>query len=500
MVPVVLQWTGNTRMVSFFLFLLLIGAGWMIHTLRGQLGTIEESLRALETEKRIIYDFLDRIGTAVTRGADADQTMELIVTFAQEATKADAAGLFIRDEGSEVFRTRVVRGLFPPLHKTASDKVLAKRKFVADKVMKETFKSGEGILGIVAASGKVLLVTDAKTDGRIPATEFTGVEVNDLLLAPLHVRGETFGVLALVNKKEAGPFNDSDSSLVSAIADQAAVTYDLVKLYKVKAERQRLEQELALAKTFQSILLPRTTPQFENVAIAGFYRSALEVGGDYFDYIPIDDRHLGVAVGDVSGKGIPGALVMAAVRATLRAEARISLSPKEVLSRVNDQVARDTKENVFITMTYGILDVETGRFRFCRAGHEPVICCSMKQGTLRTFLPEGIALGIIEGEMFDITEEKEIDLSREESVILYTDGVVEAMNKNREEYGEKRFHDVLKQNSQSTPEGIIDQVVKNIDSFVSGLAQHDDITLVVMCWKESGARAAAEVSVKAESA
>ncbi|MCC6546681.1 SpoIIE family protein phosphatase [Candidatus Sumerlaeota bacterium] len=455
----------------------------LLVSVRNRAVLLSDQNAANENEKKIVYDFLDRIGQNVTSGADVDQTIEMIVTFAQEATKADAAGLFTRDAAG-VYRPRVIKGLFPPLYRSAAaDKLLAKRKYIADKVMKETFMAGDGVLGAVAKTGKQLLVADAKTDDRIPDVENTGVEINDLIITPLTVRGEITGVLAVVNKTGGERFNAADASIAAAIADQAAVTYDLVKLYKVKAEQQRLEQELALARAFQEILIPNKTPDLEKVAITGFYRSALEVGGDYFDYIPIDERHLGIAVADVSGKGIPGALVMSMVRATLRAEARLSLSPKEVLQRVNDQTAQDTRDSVFITMTYGILDTETGVFRFCRAGHEPILCCSKDCKNVKAYLPEGIALGLVAGETFSLTKEMEINLAVEQSVVLYTDGVIEAVNANGEEYGEKRFHDALASHSGLEPRQIIDEVIGDIEKFTSGLPQHDDITLFIVSWK-----------------
>ncbi len=455
----------------------------LLVSVRNRAVLLSEQNAANENEKKIVYDFLDRIGQNVTSGADVDQTIEMIVTFAQEATKADAAGLFTRDAAG-VYRPRVIKGLFPPLHRSAAaDKLLAKRKYIADKVMKETFMAGDGVLGVVAKTGQQLLITDASTDERIPDVENTGVEINDLIITPLTVRGEITGVLAVVNKVGGERFNAADASIAAAIADQAAVTYDLVKLYKVKAEQQRLEQELALARAFQAILIPTQTPDLEKVAITGFYRSALEVGGDYFDYIPIDDTHLGIAVADVSGKGIPGALVMSMVRATLRAEARLSLSPKQVLQRVNDQTAQDTRDSVFITMTYGVLDTETGIFRFCRAGHEPILCCSKDLRSVKSYLPEGIALGIVAGETFGVTQEMEIDLAQEQSVVLYTDGVIEAVNGAGEEYGERRFHEALASHSEQEPRKIIDEVIHDIEKFTSGLPQHDDITLFIVSWK-----------------
>ncbi len=469
------------------LIILLLAAGTILwRTMRNRVLALQYALVSLEQEKRANFDFLDRIGSNVTSGTDPNETMDLIVTFAQEATRSDAAGLFLVSADRSKLKPKVVKGLFPPLQKTYSDKLFSKRKYLTELVMKEEIPLGEGIVGRAAETGEPLLIQDALSDERVPKTEFTGVEVRDLILQPLTVRGEVLGVLALINKRERGPFNENDQRLVSSIAEQAAVTLHLVNLYKMMAEKQRIEQELSLAQTFQSMLLPRTTPDYPNIRIAGFYRPALEVGGDYFDYIEIDKRHLGIAIGDVSGKGIPGALVMATVRATLQAEARVSLSPRQVMQRVNDRVTRDTKENVFITMTYGILDTATGAFRFCRAGHEPVICCQNNCESVKTYSPEGIALGIVEGEMFNVT------------AVLYTDGVVEAMNEAREEYGEERFHEILRNHSNESPQEIIDEVIHDIEEFSRGRNQHDDITMVVLHWNNKETTESAETPETAE--
>ncbi len=463
--------------------LLLVAVGFIIG-LRARVLALEDTVSGLETEKHTIYSFLDRLGDNITQGgAEQDPTMEMIVDFAMEATGAEAACLFVRERGGDALRARVVRGLFPPLKRGTIDKVFAKRKYVEDLVKKITIEPGEGIIGEVAVEQKPVLIRDASSDERLKVVEESGIPVRDFLAVPLKVRSEYLGVLVLVNKEGDQPFNESDRVLCIAMSDQAAVTLDLVRLYKVKAEQQRLEHELELARTFQSLLLPRERPHVEGLLIGDFYRPAMEVGGDYFDYVEIDDEHLGIAVGDVSGKGIPGALVMASVRATLRAEARLSLSPKTVLQRVNDLVARDTKDNVFITMTYAVLNRRTGVFRYCRAGHEPLLCCHAHARELASYTPEGIALGLLEGDLFNITEEHEIDLNREETVVLYTDGVIEAMNAHQEEYGEERFHRILTDHVADDPQPLIEKIIADIEDFTRGLPQHDDMTLVVLGWR-----------------
>lgn len=468
--------------ISLLLLILLALAGWFYWKETKRTEELRQELAALSREEQALFDFLNQFGESLTKGTDTGIAMEVIVDFAQEATSADAAGLFVRETNGRTLRARVVKGLFPPFHQTSSERLFSKRKFVADLVKREVIEVGQGIIGEVARSGQPVRIIDARKDSRVPKSEITGLETRDVLAVPLAVRGENLGVLVLVNKREEAPFNESDESLITAVAKQASVTLDLVRLNKLKSEQQRLEQELELARSFQNLLLPRERPSFPNIQLAGIYQPALEMGGDYYDYIPIDERYLGIAVGDVSGKGIPGALIMAAVRAALRAEARLSLSPREVLARVNQIAAEDTKDSVFITMTYGILDTHTGLFRFCRAGHEPIICCPADGKGIVSYLPEGIALGIVKGEAFSVTEEQEIDLSREHTVILYTDGIVEAMNERSEEYGEARFHRQLQQHVHEEPEKLVQAVLADILKFTRDRPQHDDITMVVASW------------------
>ena len=205
---------------------------------------------------------------------------------------------------------------------------------------------------------------------------------------------------------------------------------------------------------------------------------------------------MGLVIADVSGKGIPGALIMAMVRAVLRAEARDCLSPKDVLRRVNERIVADTKENVFITMTYGILNLQKGTFRFVRAGHEPLMIIDAGNRRVRQIEPEGIALGLVSGELFDHNEETEVQLNPGEVVLLYTDGVIEAMDQTSTEYGRERLVAKLEASEVATAEDIIRQLVADIHQFTLGIPQHDDITLLALRILAPGDEARGTVSTR----
>ena len=360
--------------------------------------------------------------------------------------------------------------------------VLTKQKYLSERVKRERIPLGQGIIGEAARTGEAVLVSDAANDPRVPKAALDMLTINSIMVAPLKARGRIIGVIAVVNKKNAAVFTRADLDLMLALSDQAASTAELVKLYNEMAEKQRIEQELHIAHEFQKMLLPSECPDVPGCQVAAFSKPALEVGGDYYDFFWVDEaqRHLGVVIADVSGKGIPGAFVMAMVRCTLRVVAHGRMSPREVLFEANSRLYADTKENVFVTMTYGILDTKRMTFRFARAGHEPLVSVKPDSPDVKLTTPDGIALAMVGNDMFSFVEEAEIRLDPGETIVLYTDGVVEAMDADTKEYGQKRFFDFLVANRLRSPEEIIEGTLKDIESFVHGTPQHDDITLVAI--------------------
>lgn len=457
-----------------------------------QLWQARWHVRNRDWERQTVFGFLNEIGAHFTSRLNQEDTLELVVDFSLKATKADAGGIFtISGKQRDVLVPRVIKGLFPPLHEVSTDKLASKRKYLEDFVKKEKLNIGEGIIGLVARTGEALLIPDAKADPRVPKSASDLVELDGLILAPLKIQGEVQGVIVVMNKRDrnapTATFDEADLNLMRALGDQAAITLHMVRLYEEVTQKQRIEQELRIAQEFQRQLLPQEMPKVAELDIAGASASALEVGGDYFDFIDIDQDHLGVVVADVSGKGIPGALVMALLRSALRAEARGDLSPREVLRRVNAIVTRDTKPGTFVSATYGIIDRRTGRFRYSRAGHEPLLCMGANGAKPTSHEPAGMVLGMVEGELFDLLEEGEVDLRTCGTVVLYTDGVPEAMNGAREEYGVERFEGILSGKKETPPDGIVRAVLDDISRFSEGLPQHDDITLVVLRWKGQSA-------------
>lgn len=468
---------------SIVYLILIAGLCLWVMVLRRREGRMITVLERIERERRTVFAFLNRLGERLTtENLSLEPALQIITEFVVDATEAEAGAAFLLDREDGHLSAVVVEGVFPPMLPT-SGYVLTKQKFLAERVKREKIPLGHGVIGEVAATGQPILITDATHDPRVPSGKDQNLTIRSILVAPLKTHGQILGVLAVVNKRGVGIFTEEELNLVVSLADQAASTVELVKLYGEVAAKQRIEQELRLAHDFQQMLLPKCCPAVDGFSLAAFSAPALEVGGDYYDFFWVDEekRFLGVVIGDVSGKGIPAALIMSVVRCTMRAFTADNMSPRDVLLKVNDRVYADTKENVFVTITYGILDTRERTFRFCRAGHEPVVTAKSDTGSIRLSSPDGMAVGMVESEMVrDLLEEEIIQLEDGDTAILYTDGVVEAMDDHQHEYGQRRFFDFVASNRQLDPQQIIENALSDIREFTRGYPQHDDITLVAI--------------------
>jgi serine phosphatase RsbU (regulator of sigma subunit)/anti-sigma regulatory factor (Ser/Thr protein kinase)/TolA-binding protein len=254
------------------------------------------------------------------------------------------------------------------------------------------------------------------------------------------------------------------------------------------ADQERLQKEMQVAQEIQQTLLPSEFPDLEGYELASYYEAAREVGGDYYDFVEVDKDTLGIAVADVSGKGVPGSLVMTMIRTALRTEARGLKDAAEVLSRVNDFVIGDMKKGMFVTVFYVIIDSKRRRLNYASAGHNPMIL--YRASTQKTYYlnPRGFPIGIQlhEKDLFRKSIESDtIQLAEEDILLIYTDGITEAMNAKRDLFGEERLLKIFREHGQLRVNPFVEQIKEDILSFTEGNPQSDDITLVAIREKTS---------------
>ena len=259
------------------------------------------------------------------------------------------------------------------------------------------------------------------------------------------------------------------------------MTGHLASAQEQEASRKALERELAIATTIQTALLPNRIPVIEGYDLFPHYESAKEVGGDYYDFIPLGETRHGIVVADVSGKGIPGSLVMTMTRSLMRMAARTSDHPAEILVRVNASLSRDMTRGMFVTLIFADFDRNTGRVRLARAGHNPAYLYRHSQRQLVQVQPDGIALGIDGGELFRSTlKVQEFSLEPGDVLVLYTDGIIEAMDTEGVEYTPERFAQVIANCHDQGAREIVSTVVADVDRHARGAEPSDDMTLIVL--------------------
>lgn len=247
------------------------------------------------------------------------------------------------------------------------------------------------------------------------------------------------------------------------------------------AEKERMVRELEIARSVQMRFLPQKVPQFPHLEIVSLCQPAMEVGGDYYDFIQMDERHMSVLIGDVSGKGVSAAFYMTMVKGIIKTLSKKTRQPATLLAEANEIFCENAPRNVFVTIIYGVFDLQERKLVLASAGHNPVMIWKKKTGNVEMVNPRGIALGLEKGERYgELIEEVEIPIDEDDVFVFYTDGVSESMNGSDEIYGETRLEEVIKQSAHLTPRMIQRNIVESVSRFSGKAPQHDDFTMVVV--------------------
>jgi len=302
------------------------------------------------------------------------------------------------------------------------------------------------------------------------------------LVVPLVSQGELIGLLNLGPRLSQQEYSADDRKLLSDLSTQTAPSVRVAELVRQQQreaqERERIEQELKVARVIQQTLLPKTLPKLPGYDVAAYYQPAREVGGDFYDFLELEDGRLGLVVGDVTDKGIPAALVMATTRAMLRAAAQHLFSPGDVLRRANETLVTDIPPNMFITCLYAILEPESGRLHYANAGQDlPYRRRAGRSQGAEELKARGMPLGLMSGMEY---EEKEILLEKGESVLFYSDGLVEAHDPHHEMFGSPRLQGLVGAH-RSGGSSLIGFLLSELTRFTGeDWEQEDDITLVTL--------------------
>ncbi len=333
------------------------------------------------------------------------------------------------------------------------------------------------LLDQARSTGKLALAEDGAEPGLVPAGFARASGMGSPLALPLRSQDEVLGVMLVDCAGSARRFTEQRIALLAGIANQAALAIENVQLYGESLQNERMAQELRVARQIQATFLPEACPEIPGWSIAATSRPAREVGGDFYDFIPLGEHHLGLVIADVSDKGVPAALFMALSRTVMRAIAAEGRSPAATLARVNELLLSDARSGMFVTLFYGILDTASGRLVYGSAGHNPPYLHRRQSGRLARLAARGIALGVIEHPDFD---EGRAELRRGDSLLLYTDGVTESFDPDEREFGEGGLRRAIRGAGTLPAAPLVAAINSAVQHFVRGAPQHDDYTLLAI--------------------
>jgi len=296
------------------------------------------------------------------------------------------------------------------------------------------------------------------------------------MLVPMRLQDENKGLLAIGSKISGLEFNEADQEFLKTLGNQAMTSLENARLFEETLEKQRLEEELNLARSIQEGLLPSQLPELKGFQIIAQNISSRQVGGDYFDVIPITDHTFAIAIADVSGKGAGAALLMSNLQASLHALVHSELPIVNMMIRINDMIFQNTAMDKFITFFYCVLDIQNGRITYCNAGHNPPYQRD-QEGKIHELMKGGIILGMMENMPYEV---ESCVLKPGERIVFYTDGITEAMNEKEEEFGEERLKNLIFLYPDLSAQEFMEKVNEEIDEFCGNAPQADDITMIVL--------------------
>ncbi|NCO36035.1 MAG: hypothetical protein AUJ92_17550 [Armatimonadetes bacterium CG2_30_59_28] len=432
--------------------------------LNARLRAVERIVHAkAETDRHIRnMNALLAVSEALGSEIQLDKLLQIILDRTTEVMDAERSSLFLYDETTNELWSKIAQDL---------------------EIQEIRIPLGTGVAGDVAQTRTWANIPDAYDDDRFNPSfdKSTGFRTKAILCVPMITnRNKLIGVIQVLNKGDGGVFTTEDELLLAALASHAAVALERAKLVEDHIQKQRIEESLRLARDIQTSTLPMRFPPFPHRNDFDIYatsRPAVEVGGDFYDFFLVDEEHLGFVLGDVSGKGVPAALLMARTSALIRATASRELSASGILTWVNNQIAPDNDSCMFVTLVVGILETRTGIIRYTNGGHNPPYILRQDRTVETLDDVHGLPLGVMES--FDY-EEGEVLLKPGDTLLIYSDGVTEAMNTEGKEFTSRRLESELAQAMGYPVDKILTGIVEEVNRFTEGAPQADDITTLAL--------------------
>lgn len=418
-----------------------------------RLGKENLRLKSAVEELSILND----IATAIASTQSLNQITSLIVKKCVKHLKAEQGSIQLVDE----------KDFVNPFH------TMIRVRDSQNKI--DAIRFDEQLTSWMFTNKKPLLINEFRSEEKITLQQNTILKIRSALSVPMIIKGKMIGILSLFNKESVDGFNESDQRLLSIIASQSANVIENSRLLEEEKQFIQIQEEIRVARDIQQNLLPKEIPNINGYEIYAINIPAREVGGDYYDFIKVSENKTAIAVGDVSGKGLPAAMLMANLQATLRGQLLFCESAKDCIKRANNLLYKSTDLSKFVTLFFGILDTENNTLTYCNAGHNNPLFIT--NGKISKLDKGGLLLSSFENSEYD---EEEIILEKGSTLVIFSDGVTEAMNETEEEYTDERLEKLLLDKNDKSSQEMIKKVIDDVRFHVGNNPQSDDITLMII--------------------
>jgi len=408
------------------------------------------------TDEAIRLMAIVEVGKLLNSTLDLDKVLEIILDTAVKNLKADRGTVYLFDHETNQLWSKVLQG---------------------DNMIEVRLPLGQGIAGYVGQTGERIILEDAYKDSRFNPDfdKKSGYRTRTVLCTPMNNReGKMIGVFQIFNKKD-GFFNEDDITFLDTLSVDACIAIENARLHAEALEKERIEKELEVAATIQKMIIPKEIPKVPGFEIAGLNDPSRQVGGDFYDVIELSGGKVALVIADVSGKSVPGALLVSTLQASLHAYLETPQSLTTLVSKLNRVILKNSTYDKYITFFIGILDPVAKTFESVNAGHnQPLLC---RQGQLIPLKEGGVPLGMVE---FDDFKSEVTYLQKDDMLVMFTDGVTEAENEEQEFYDDARLQACILKYASGTAAALTEKIYQEVKAFAGKAEQSDDITLLVL--------------------
>ncbi len=426
-----------------------------------------------------VLDFMLEINSSISIESNMGKVLEIVIESAVKNTAADAGSVFLVDElDKSIIKQNIAIGLLPPLFNVPPGYSDNMEKLV-DIVHNTPILIGESIIGKAVELGRNYFIRDALTEESMKQNhqEGTLLYISSIMVVPLIIKGRVLGTLVLAKTRPGEKFTDIDYNHIRTFSDYAALTIDNIYNYHELIEKSELHREISIAADIQKKLLPGTIPDTKGLHFAAFTEAARGVSGDYYDFFRLDKNKSAIIICDVVGKGIPASLLMIMIRTIIRLAASPTRDASQILTILNKAIIGRTEADQFATMSFLIYDESKREVAYSNAAHSPLLMFKNKGRSFIEIDTPGLPIGI---ESTVSYEQKIIALEKDDILVLYTDGITEARNKDNKEYSQYSLQRVIKNDARLSPAKIVDSLRLDLGNFVGDTRQHDDQTLLIL--------------------